>query len=146
MRTFTNRKVLRMVIQRKLTAREELARQNLIRIFQEAKQSTGLKQQDVNNAIGWTGSVFGQFLQGRLALSPRSIAKLADFFKVWPAQIDPELANDFKTSSLESPDIMSHLERLSRDELRAICFSLSKQLDKSDSALLLQLLADRLVK
>jgi hypothetical protein len=135
-----------MVIQRKLTAREEIARQNLIRIFQEAKNSTGLKQQDVNHGIGWTGSVFGQFIQGRLALSPRSISKLAEFFKVWPADIDPELANDFKVSSLDSPDIMSHLERLSPDEVRAICFSLSKQLQKSDVALLLQLLADRLTK
>jgi hypothetical protein len=135
-----------MVIHRQLTQREEVARQNLIRIFQEAKARDGIKQQDVNFGCGWTGSVFGQFVQGRLALSPRSIAKLAEFFKVWPADIDPELTEEFKVSALASPDIMSHLERLSPDEVRSIVFSLAKQLGKADAGVLLQLLADRLTK
>lgn len=133
-----------MVINRKLTPREETARQNLVRIFQEAKARDGIKQQDVNIGCGWTGSVFGQFIQGRLALSPRSIAKLADYFKVWPADIDPEITEEFKVNTLDSQDLMSHLERLSHDEVRAVVFSLSKQLRKSDAGMLLQILADRL--
>lgn len=84
-----------MVIHRKLTEREETARLNLKRIFELEKGRRGLTQRDVNRAIGWTSSVFGQFIQGRLALSPRAIVRLAEFFKCHPADIDPELLEEF---------------------------------------------------
>ena len=134
-----------MVIHRNLTEREEAARQNLIKIFKRAKAKDGLRQQDVNNAIGWSSSVFGQFLQGRLALSPRSIAKLAEFFKVWPADIDPELSTEFKAPTTDTVNLMAHLERLCSEEIRGIVFNLSRQLPKRDAGTLLHILANRLV-
>ena len=134
-----------MVIARKLNQREENARSNLKRLFEIQKQQTGLTQKDVNDAIGWTGSVFGQFLQGRLALSPRAIVKLAEHFKVYPSDIDPEMAQEYVSPPTQERDLMFELERQSDEEIRRICFQLSRQLPRKDVATLVQILAERLL-
>lgn len=134
-----------MVIHRKLTEREETARQNLHRIFLKEKARSGLTQRDVNRGIGWTGSVFGQFMQGRLALSPRAIVKLAEFFKCYPGDIDPQINSEFKAPPSDQRDLMHEIERQSDDEIRRIVFQLSRQLSRKDVGVLLQILADRLL-
>jgi hypothetical protein len=85
-----------MSINRKLDHREEQARLNLTRIWTEKYKETRLIQMDVNDALGWSPSVFGQYLQGRLALHPRATAKLARFFEVRPEVIDPGLVYEFQ--------------------------------------------------
>ena len=134
-----------MVIARKLTEREEAARLNLQRIFETEKSKSGLTQQDVNKGCGWTGSVFGQFMQGRLALSPRAIVKLSEFFKCWPSDIDPLISAEFKSPPTDQRDLMQELQRQSDEEIRRVVFQLSRQLSRKDVGVLLQILADRLL-
>ena len=134
-----------MVIARKLNNREERARVNLQRLFEAEKAKSGLTQKDVNTACGWTGSVFGQFIQGRLALSPRAIVKLSEFFKCYPSDIDPEIATEFVAPPTQSRNLLHELERQSDEEIRRIVFQLSRQLPRKDVATLLQILAERLL-
>ena len=133
-----------MVIRRRLTAREEAARLNLKRIFEQRKRRDGLTQNDVNQALGWTSSVMGQYLTARLPLSPRTVAKLADYFKVYASDIDPMLAEEFKQTPENPIDLYDALERLTPEEIRKIVFDLSRVLPRKDVAALTKSLVNRL--
>ena len=133
-----------MVVNRKLTQREEVARKNLNRIYEKAKAEDGCTHQKVNKALGWSNSVFGQYTTGRIPLNPRAVAKLADYFRVYPHEIDEEISREFKAPPDNPLTVLEQLERLSPAEIRGLVFDLARQLNKSDSALLLRALIDRL--
>lgn len=134
-----------MVIRRKLTSREEAARQNLKRLYEQRKRRDGITQNDVNQALGWTSSVMGQYITARLPLSPRTVAKLADYFKVYASDIDPMLAEEFKQTPESPLDLYDALERLTPEEIRKIVFDLSKVLPRKDMGALVKALVNRLV-
>jgi len=133
-----------MVVNRKLTLREENARKNLCRIYEKAKQEEECTHQKINKALGWSNSVFGQYTTGRIPLNPRAVAKLADYFRVYPEAIDPEIGKEFKSAPENPLSVFEQLERLSQPEIRKLVFDLSKQLNKADSAVLMKALIDRL--
>ena len=84
-----------MVLKRELNRREEVARTNLVQLWKEAKTAAGVNQYHINSSLGWTQSVFGQYVQGRLALNPSAVVKLAEYFRCYPEDIDPDLYGEF---------------------------------------------------
>lgn len=132
-----------MVIARKLNPREERARLNLNAIWKERKETHGLTHQDVNKSLGWSNSVFGQYLTGRIALNPKTVMALADYFYCYPTDIDPKLKVQTKESQV---DVVAHAVLLEPQAKKDLAFLLSKQLATTDQMQLMKTLVDEITQ
>jgi len=63
--------------------------QNLRRIWEERKRSLEINQSEAAKALGWTQGAFSQYLNNITELHDEAVAKLANFLKVDPHEIDP---------------------------------------------------------
>jgi len=85
--------VANMKSRRELTPPERAAATRLRALFDAEKARTGLSQLNLALACNWsTQGAVSQFLLGRIALNPEALRKFANYFKVTPADIYPELA------------------------------------------------------
>lgn len=79
---------------RKLTSEEARAAERLTALFLAQKEKTGLSQLALALACGWqTQGTVSQYLLGKIPLNAEAVVRFANFFKVPPAEIYPELAS-----------------------------------------------------
>ena len=55
-----------------------------------------LTQDDANLALGWSNSLFGQYINGRVPMGVEAIVKIAGFLGVKPWDIDPGLRDAYQ--------------------------------------------------
>ena len=113
---------------RKLDKRQTVVAANIKRLWHEKQaREPGLTQAIASKQLGWSHSVVGQYVNGRVPAGPKAVFKFAEYFNVTPYDIDPELRSEFA----EPPTV---------DDLRT---ALSK-MDGADAIKALQLVARRL--
>lgn len=126
-----------MVVNRKLTAREETARRNLERLFRDHKLNHGTTHQDINKAIGWSNSVFGQYTTGRIPLNANACIKIAEVLNCYASDIDPELDKEI-ISKKGVVDVIQEATLLDPAIKFELCRNLAKTLSSADKWFLLE--------
>ena len=126
-----------MVVRRELTSREENARQNLKRIYQARKHQDRITQKDVSKWMGWSHSVFGQYITGRIPLNAKAVIKLAKYFNVYASDIDP-LLDDEIIAKRGVVNLIQEATLLDPAIKADLCTSLAKTLPRNQKWELLQ--------
>ena len=81
---------------RKLDRRQQLIASNIRRLWHEKQaREPGLTQAKASKLLGWSHSVVGQYISGRVPAGPKAVFKFAEYFGVTPYDIDPDLRNEF---------------------------------------------------
>ena len=82
---------------RNMTPRKQSAALKAKALWLDKKAAEGLTQDDANLALGWSNSLFGQYINGRVPMGVEAIVKTAGFLGVKPWDIDPSYATHIKT-------------------------------------------------
>lgn len=130
--------IRKMVKRRELTAEELQVAQRAKSLWLEKKRSEGLTQEDANNALGWSQSAFGQYINGRIPFNLEALIKISGFLGVRPADLDP------KIHDLLVDDDAEAIKLGTADDMRAIIDDLSGQLNALDRLALISVLVDQL--
>ncbi len=72
-----------------------LAVQNLRALWAAKKANEGITQNQAAKALGWTQSGFSHYLSNITELNSRAVIKLANFLKVAPTKIDPNVYGEY---------------------------------------------------
>lgn len=129
---------------RELTSKELLIAATAKRLWLAKKQSEKVTQADANGALGWTTSVFGQYINGNMPMSADAVTKLAKYLSVSPYEIDPSLADKFPVPPEELADIEGSLSLMSEREIISLMKRLSERLSPRESKTLIEILLDRM--
>ena len=71
-----------------MTPRKQSAALKAKALWLDKKSAEGLTQDDANLALGWSNSLFGQYINGRVPMGVEAIVKIAGFLGVKPWDID----------------------------------------------------------
>jgi len=71
---------------------QEVARRAKI-AFKKKQAVEKITLQEASRAIGWSDSVFGQYLNANIPMGIEAIAKVANYLNISPYELDPELAD-----------------------------------------------------
>ncbi len=134
-----------MSSRRELTDHEKRVALKAKQLWLEKKRRDKTTQMEANKALGWSPSVFGQYISGRMAMGPKAVAKLADYLGVSPYEIDPDLAKDFVPPPSDMVSVEDSLSRMSVPEINRLVSELSRRLPEKDKLRLVALLVDRLL-
>ena len=72
-----------------------IAVQNLRKFWSAKKANEGITQNQAAKALGWTQSGFSHYISNITELNSRAVFKLADFLKVAPIKIDPNVYAEY---------------------------------------------------
>lgn len=129
---------------RQLTDKELATAAKISAIWQEKKAREKITQADVNKALGWTGSVFSQYLTGKMAIGLDSLVKLCNYLGVSPYEVDPDLAKRFPAPPSEFRELEAELGALSEGDTKRLLKALASRLPPEEVASLIEILLDRL--
>lgn len=80
---------------RKLTPRQKRVAENIKHYWFTKKKHEKITQTEFSKQMGWSHSIFGQYLNGRVACGPTAIFKIAEGLGCTPYDLDPELRTAF---------------------------------------------------
>jgi transcriptional regulator with XRE-family HTH domain len=129
---------------RELTAREKAIAARAKSLWQAKKQIERVTQTDANKALGWTTSVFGQYINGTMPIGMEALVKLAQYLNVSPYELDPDIAKDFTTPPEDMVELEESLKLLSEKEINRLIRELSSRLPPQDLVSLVEILLDRI--
>lgn len=112
---------------RPLTRHEQQMARRLRDLWEEKKAQDRLTQDDVNRQVGWSPSVFSQYLRGRIPLNTDAILRIAKAIRVQPWDIDPTLEPLLRGAGYATFD--EAFESLSDSEVIAVATQLARRLD-----------------
>jgi transcriptional regulator with XRE-family HTH domain len=117
---------------RKLDRRQQVVAQNIKRYWlQKQANEPGLTQARASKQLGWSHSVVGQYINGRVPAGPKAVFKFAEFFNVTPYDIDPELRGEFaEPPSVD--DLRTALSKMSSDDAIKILHLVARRLSHED--------------
>ncbi|WP_116364434.1 helix-turn-helix domain-containing protein [Parahaliea mediterranea] len=72
---------------RELTESEKRRAAKAKAVWLEKKKRDGLTQDDANNALGWSPSTFGQYINGRIPMNLTALLMIADYLGVSPQEL-----------------------------------------------------------
>ncbi len=98
----------------------------------------------MNKTLGWTGSVFSQYLTGKMAIGLDSLVKLCSYLGVSPYEVVPDLAKRFPAPASEFRDLEAELGTLSDLDTKRLIKALASRLPPEEVANLIEILLDRL--
>lgn len=126
---------------RALTRRQEKVAAN-IKYFWHKKQALepGLTQAEASKSLGWSHSVLGQYLNGRVPAGPKAVFKLAEYFQVTPYDIDPGLKGEFAEPP-DVSDLRTVINKLTADDALQVIQLLARQLPQADLIAAIEALA-----
>ena len=129
---------------RELTAREKAVAARAKALWQAKKQMERVTQNDANKALGWTTSVFGQYINGMMPIGMEALVKLAQYLNVSPYELDPGLAKEFVAPPEDMVELEESLRLLSEREINRLIRELSSRLPPQDLVSLVEILLDRI--
>ncbi|MEK9655668.1 MAG: helix-turn-helix transcriptional regulator [Halieaceae bacterium] len=129
---------------RQLTDKELDIAARINSIWQAKKAKEKITQADVNRELGWTSSVFSQYLTGKMALGLDSLVKLCNYLGVSPYDVDPDLAKRFPAPPAEFRDLEAELSTLSEGDTKRLLKALASRLPPEEVANLIEILLDRI--
>ena len=84
-----------LMANRNMTPRKQSAALKAKALWLDKKSAEGVTQDDANLALGWSNSLFGQYINGRVPMGVEAIVKIAGFLGVKPWDIDPGLRDAY---------------------------------------------------
>lgn len=106
---------------RNLTARQKTVAENLRYYWRQKQASERITQTEFSKSLGWSHSIFGQYLNGRVPCGVNAVVKIAEGLGISPAALDPPLRKSFTLPTDDNPVF------LSRDNLHELSIQLSDQ-------------------
>ena len=76
---------------RNLTPRQKRVAANIRHYWFAKKKHENITQTEFSKQMGWSHSIFGQYLNGRVAAGPAAIFKMAEGLGCTPYDLDPEM-------------------------------------------------------
>ena len=113
-------------------------------LWQTKKDRERITQADANKILGWSPSVFGQYINGLMPIGMEALVKLADFFGVTPYDLDPNLGKHFTPPPEDIADIQDSLRKMSDRDINRLIRDLSQRLSPQDVLTMIDILLDRL--
>lgn len=133
-----------MSTRRPLTVNEQAIAARVKSYWQAKKDREKITQLEANKQLGWSPSVFGQYINGLMPIGMEALVKIADFLGVTPYDLDPELGKHFATPPEDLVDVRDALRTLSDRELTRLIRDLAQRLPPSEIVTLIDILLDRL--
>ena len=127
---------------RPLTREEAQMTRRLRDIWERKKHEKNLQQEDINRQLGWTRSVFSQYLNSRIPLNTDAVLKLSKALDVEPWHIDPALEPFLRHAGYAT--FAETIDTLTESELIALAVEVARRLPADDQLHLIQKLASSL--
>ena len=89
--------------------------------------------------MGWSHSIFGQYLNGRVAAGPTALFKMAEGLGCTPYDLDPELRGAFTPAPEDMHDLRASLQKMDAIQKKRVITLLCQRLGNDD---LYQVMAD----
>ena len=125
--------------QRNLSDRQKLAAANIRHYWHKKQAAERITQTEFSKQMGWSHSIFGQYLNGRVACGTTAIFKIAKGLGCTPYDIDPELRAECAAPADDSAVLRASLNKMSFAQKRKIMCSMAANLSAEE---LLQTVAD----
>ena len=133
-----------MARKRPMTPRQqEVARRAKI-AFKKKQAIEKITLQEASRAIGWSDSVFGQYLNANIPMGIEAIAKVANYLNISPYELDPELADALPAQPEDVQALENSLSLLSEMELERLMRKLAARLPPKDVSRLMEIFLSRL--
>ena len=100
---------------RNLTPRQKRVAENIRHYWHKKRTTEKITQTEFSRQMGWSHSIFGQYLNGRVAAGPTALFKLAEGLSVTPYCLDPELRGAFTPAPEDMHDLRASLQKMSAD-------------------------------
>ena len=124
---------------RNLTPRQKRAAENIRHYWHKKRTTEKITQTEFSRQMGWSHSIFGQYLNGRVAAGPTALFKMAEGLNCTPYDLDPELRGAFTPAPEDMHDLRASLQKMNAIEKKRVITLLSQRLGNDD---LYQVMAD----
>ena len=124
---------------RNLTPRQKRAAENIRHYWHRKRTTERITQTQFSKQMGWSHSIFGQYLNGRVAAGPTALFKMAEGLGCTPYDLDPELKAAFTPAPEDMHDLRSALQKMNAIEKKRVITLLTQRLGNED---LMQVMAD----
>ena len=124
---------------RKLTPRQNRVAENIRHYWYTKRSTEKITQTEFSKQMGWSHSIFGQYLNGRVACGPTAIFKIAEGLGCTPYDLDPELMAAFTPAPVDLHDVRASLQKMNAIEKKRVITQLSQRLGSHD---LLEVMSD----
>ena len=115
---------------RKLTPRQKSVAANIRHYWYTKKKHDSITQAEFSKEMGYTHSVFGQYLNGRVAAGPKAIFKMAEALGCTPYDLDPEMRKEL-SSPANIEDIAPSIDKMTTTEKQKLIHRLAQGLPRS---------------
>ena len=124
---------------RNLTPRQKRAAENIRHYWHKKRTTERITQTEFSKLMGWSHSIFGQYLNGRVAAGPTALFKMAEGLGCTPYDLDPELRAAFTPAPEDLHDLRAALQKMNAIEKKRVITLLTQRLGNED---LMQVMAD----
>ena len=124
---------------RNLTPRQKRAAENIKHYWHKKRVAERITQTEFSKQMGWSHSIFGQYLNGRVAAGPTALFKLAEGLNCTPYDLDPELRAAFTPAPEDMHDLRASLQKMDSIQKKRVITLLTQRLGNDD---LMQVMAD----
>ena len=124
---------------RNLTPRQKRAAENIRHYWHKKRTTERITQTEFSKQMGWSHSIFGQYLNGRVPAGPTALFKMAEGLNCTPYDLDPELKTAFTPAPEDLHDLRASLQKMNAIEKKRVIALLTQRLGNED---LMQVMAD----
>jgi transcriptional regulator with XRE-family HTH domain len=115
---------------RKLTSRQKHTAANIRHFWFAKKRHEKITQTEFSKQMGWSHSVFGQYLNGRVPCGPEAIFKIAEGLGCTPYDLDPEMKSTFAQPACVE-DVAPSIDKMTTIEKQKLIRRLTRSLPQS---------------
>ena len=124
---------------RNLTPRQKRAAENIRHYWHKKRAAERITQTEFSKQMGWSHSIFGQYLNGRVAAGPTALFKMAEGLGCTPYDLDPELRAAFTPAPEDLHDLRASLQKMDAIQKKRVITLLTQRLGNDD---LMQVMAE----
>jgi transcriptional regulator with XRE-family HTH domain len=124
---------------RSLTPRQTRAAENIRHYWHKKRTTERITQTEFSKQMGWSHSIFGQYLNGRVAAGPTALFKMAEGLGCTPYDLDPELRAAFTPAPEDLHDLRASLQKMDAIQKKRVITLLTQRLGNDD---LMQVMAE----
>jgi transcriptional regulator with XRE-family HTH domain len=124
---------------RSLTPRQTRAAENIRHYWHKKRTTERITQTEFSKQMGWSHSIFGQYLNGRVAAGPTALFKIAEGLGCTPYDLDPELRAAFTPAPEDLHDLRASLQKMDAIQKKRVITLLTQRLGHDD---LMQVMAE----
>ena len=115
---------------RNLKPRQKRAAENIRHYWHKKRTTEKITQTEFSKQMGWSHSIFGQYLNGRVACGPTAIFKIAEGLGCTPYDLDPELRTAFSEPACIE-DVAPSIDKMTVVEKQKLIRRLARGLPQS---------------